>query len=184
VFLAVEVVVQNETSWVAEWTPVAGALLAAAAAGASWRSVLLARRAQLDADAPQLASQLYVMEGGLRLRLHIENIGRGAAKRVSFYVVVEGGVASGIVPTSGILRSGQGVTVMTRLMPSNPDSAQLVTFCLDRANVIHSWSRQDDYKKYSQPKTPRYIEWYFDQFYDGVDHDALTREPWEFVEPS
>jgi hypothetical protein len=173
--------VVDDTHWIVEWAPVAAAVLAAVAAGASWRSVLLARRTQLDADRPLLASQLYRVANDPRLRLHIENIGSGTAKRVTFYGVAEGELAAGIAPETGLLRPGEGVTLLTNLTPTDPDSSELMTFCLDRENVIHTWSRRDHYERYRQPKRPRVMEWYFDRFYDGTDHDALTEQPWTVI---
>jgi hypothetical protein len=179
--LAVVVEIVDNTPSIVEWAPVIAAGLASVAATASWGSVLLTRRSQRDADRPQLAINFYRLADDLHLYVHVENIGRGTAKKPTFYIVAEGESAGGVVPQRGILGPGQGLTIQTNLTPHDPDSAQLVTFCLDRDNVVHASSRGDEYKEFGKPHG-RTIEWYFDQFYEAVDHDALREQAWRIVD--
>lgn len=150
------------------WVQIAAPLAATAAAGASWRSAFLARRAQIDADRPQLVFHLRGdPSGSSPLVMKIENVGRGIA------------ILPGFTLLSG---DGKGVSSLAGRNLSNGDSARFgipftttddaigIAFCEDRQNNVHVWSAKKKYRRYKKNKrrelTPRRM---IHDLYDGYE---------------
>jgi hypothetical protein len=170
---AIVVHVTDHITQSVSWLQVASPALAAAAAGASWRAVFIARRAQLDADQPQLVFNIRTSDAsqqpGFPVTLTLENVGRGIA------------VFPGFVVTSG---DGRGCNRIVERNLAHGDGARFglpfptsedamgIAFCEDRYNNVHVWSARRRYRRYKKGKrkdlTPRVM---LDALYDGRSHE-------------
>ncbi len=79
-------VVSMVTADLRTWAPVASALFAAFAAGASWRSIALGRAQWRLSHQPYVVGQLLTNQYGVT-RLEIRNTGAGAAYGIRFCVI-------------------------------------------------------------------------------------------------
>lgn len=165
--------VSNHITQSISWLQVAGTALAAAAAGASWRSALIARRAQLDADEPQLVFHIRTSDASQQpefpVTLTLENVGRGIAVFPGFVVTSgDGRVSSRIVERN----LAHGDSARFGLPFGTSATAMGIAFCEDRYNNVHAWSATRRYRRYKKGKrkdlTPRVM---LDALYDGRGHE-------------
>jgi len=153
----------------------ASPIFAAIAAGASWASVALSRRAQRDLDQPQLVfrieSNTQSTAAEYPMALVVENVGRGPAIFPGFTIWPGGSTGVG---TSRVIGQtlGHGDEVRYGLPFTTSDDAMGIVFCEDRSNGVHAWSASRGYKHYRKSKrrhlTPRVI---LDDLYDGRGHE-------------
>lgn len=146
------VVVEQHSSAIAVWAPVASAAIAALAALASWRSVLQARTIWRVEGLPDLQPALRLVGGCWELS--VENAGKGLAKRAAYAVVSGEYFADGVVGDRGFLRAGEGAFVATSLRGTLPlDSAAIpegAVFCEDVRGNQHAWSLDGEHTVDSQ----------------------------------
>jgi hypothetical protein len=102
---------------------IAAAGAAAVAAVASWASVLQSARLQRRTLEPRLhiqVSEVMQRDAQNQIQVRVENTGGGFAQEVWFYVREGGAVCMSGLPPYGSLGPGQGVTIMTELVPVAP----------------------------------------------------------------
>lgn len=133
----------------ADVVSVVSTFFAAVAAIAAWAAVRDARRAQIEAEMPQLAFR--VVPSGNTCDLLIENVGQGIAIFVGFLI------------TSGDGRASEGYTFPpSNLWPTKLARSQLpfvtvegakgIVFCADRRGNLHSWNDGVGYAFHRKPK--------------------------------
>lgn len=137
----------NQSAWVLA-PAVLGAAFTAAAAAASWRSVVLSRRAQADADRPQLVFSIVGSGEDSAVDIRIENIGRGVATFVGFLILSGDGAGSSAIISPHVLYPNQ--PHRSRLPFVTTDAAIGIVFCEDRYGNTHSWSAKREYRFYKQ----------------------------------
>jgi hypothetical protein len=148
--------VTQHASWLQTAVPIGAAVASTAAALASWRSVLLARRSQIDADRPQLRFHLQDSEERLKLgyplTLTIENVGRGYALFPGFTILSGEGRAS-----NGHLEStlAPGEKARVGLEFETVQGAAGLVFCEDRNNSTHVWGAEHQYRSYKKGERAR-----------------------------
>jgi hypothetical protein len=148
-FLAVIVHI-SQSAWVLV-PAVLSAIFTATAAAASWRSVVLSRRAQADADRPQLVFAIVGSGEGSAVDVRIENVGRGVAIFVGFLILSGDGAGSSTIISPHVLYPNQ--PHRSRLPFVTTDTAVGIVFCEDRYGNTHSWSARREYRFYKQGTT-------------------------------
>jgi hypothetical protein len=142
------------------WIEILAPAFAAIAAGASWRSVFIARRNQVDADRPQLVFNLAPIEAGAhptrKLTMLIENVGRGVAVFPGFVLLSgEGFGAKDVVRRT--LPAGENVMFGIDFITT--EGAVGIVFCEDRYNNVYVWGDRRQCRQYRKRKrrqlTPR-----------------------------
>jgi hypothetical protein len=170
---AIVVHVTDHITQSVSWPEVAGPALAAVAAGASWRSVFIARRTQLDSDQPQLVFNIRTSDASLQpgfpVTLTLENVGRGVAVFPGFVVTSGDGRGCSQIVERNLAHSGRARFGLP--FPTS-EGAMGIVFCEDRYNNVHVWSGTRRYRRYKKDKrkdlTPRVM---FDALYDGRGHE-------------
>jgi hypothetical protein len=168
----------------ASWLQIVSPALAAVAAGAAWRSVFIARRAQVDADQPQLVFTLRWSDPSqpheLPTTLTIENVGRGVAVFPGFVVTSGSGQACSRIAQTTLAHNDRarfGLPFITN------DRAMGIVYCEDRHNNVHVWSAQRSYGRYKNTKRQKLtarimVEALYEGRGDEVDFDhMLPTEP-------
>ena len=133
----------DHQTWLQTVLPIASTTIAAGAALASWLSVRLARRSQVDADRPQLAWYIRSIDTAHPLTLSIENVGRGVAILPGFVILAAEGKKVSYVLDRNLAHGDKerfGLPFMTGT------GAAGIAFCEDRDNNVHLWSAERKYQ--------------------------------------
>jgi len=162
-----------------EATQTVAALAAAAAAGASWLSVVQARRITEAAALPDLHAQAVQVISKVRpdhLMLSIHNAGGATAKAVGYILVGEDSYAWGYVE-DGFLPAGQTVRIRTAIPVSAQTSGEGVVWCRDLRERTFVWDLKGNRKELGRRSgtEPRTIPDLLTPHYPDVKLETLTQ---------
>src|ERR1700709_537808 len=165
---------------VTTWLQVAGTLIAAAAALASWAAVVQARKAAEDARQAEhdaalpllliLTSIVKLAAGHSSLTVAVYNASGGIAQDVSILVVGENAYARGV---EGFLRPGETISYSTDVEATTESRAGVYGRTADRREFV--WNPNALRRELASADSPRPSwEMIFAAFYDDAgDLDSL-----------
>jgi hypothetical protein len=156
---------------------IASPAFAAIAAGASWASVVQARRLARESSLPVLQMQPIVDPRDEHRGAVIHNAGSGSARGVGFVLVDGNHVAIGNV-RHGFLRPGEVVHVHMDIEATR-DGAVGMVVCRHHQSYGHAWTHDERHKVYRtwllrRPRYPGTQEMFRDLFPDSADPFELT----------
>lgn len=161
------------------WIQAGSTAIAAAAAVASWLSVIQSRQVVKATTMPSLHAQA-LMKGTLgssaprQAALTIYNAGGGVAKAVGFLLVSGSQYALGFVG-AGFLRSGQMAHVGTQMVAD--ENGLAIVICRDLDEQVHAWNLDGEHKVFPIDRDHRayMLTEVWEAFYPDVDLDELTQ---------
>jgi hypothetical protein len=170
-----------------EWAATAGALFAAIAAGAAWRSARQGRQALEAAERPLVEVQVLAEPGTRMLLLAIINTGRGVARGVNFAVHALGHVTDNVIG-DGYMQPGERVHVVTDIGPLPTPAGQMradladlgvMLAYRDGQGFVHYRTHTGEHRTprtriRRRPKYPERVET-FKRLYPHIDIDGATR---------
>lgn len=152
----------------------ASSVFAAAAAGASWVTVVVDRKRQADLRRP-IITALFGVSTGRMGRIVFANGGSGMAGRVGFFgvdtnrnAIYQSSVGNGLLPP------GAQHSVPVGQVENRRGSAQFVWFATDVDHNFHIWTYDGRYdqigsRDYLEGRAPQTFQEIFQRMYPDVD---------------
>jgi hypothetical protein len=162
------------------------AILAFAAACASWASVLQSRKQIRASLEPDLQIVLMGGKGEKQLGMAIRNVGGATAKRLAFFATIGDRRKAGGSLGVGFLPPNHGAQVYFNFDASDLEDGDVsaVVLSFDRGEFAHGWSHLGGHKVFRSRVCRQHHEVtlgeVFDRFFSGISRDERFDIEWEW----